>query len=236
MHGAARGPQPLPPGRFRTRPQRRAAPGARRLALAPPVGCGRMRALARIVLASVLLGAAALAGAATTPLLIPIGGLAGGSVQPLIALRTADGGAILLARVASSSTAATGRLVVARLEADGALDLGYGSEGLVALPLDPRAVPTALAVDPAHGDSWIGASIGRGGPGVIVRLGAYGQLAHQFGSGGVLALPAADAGGPAALDWRSDRLLIAAGVSPCRGCALSVRSAITGHVIRSAGL
>jgi len=195
-----------------------------------------MRAL--VGLATALLCALALgvfAQAAGAPV-IPIAGIAGGDVRVVATLRTADGGAILLARVASSPGDAQGRVIVARLEADGSLDLAYGDAGLVTLPVGAGALPTALAVEPARGDAWIGLSTGHSGAGMIVALDTHGRPASAFGAHGILTLAGGDAGGPLALDWRANRLLLAAGTSPCRGCRLSVRDAIRGTALRTATL
>lgn len=194
-----------------------------------------MRVLGGVLsmLCALALGALDAAGA---PLVIPIAGLSGGDVQVVQTLRTADGGAILLARLASSAGSSQGRVLVARLQADGALDLAYATSGIATLPVDGRALPTALAINPVRGDAWIGVSVGHGGAGQIVGLDAQGGLLRSFGSRGILALAPAESGGPAALDWRSDLLLIAAGASPCRGCVLSIRSAVTGHEAHSVTL
>ncbi len=194
-----------------------------------------MRPLAAITLAA-LLALVTLASAASAPPVIPVAGLSAGAVQPLATLRTSDGGAILVARLAQTPTAAQGRIVVVRLLADGAPDLSYGTEGLVQLPLDARALPTALAVSPLRGDAWVGAGVGHGGAGAIVALDANGALRRAFGSHGILDLPAADAGGPAALDWSAGRLFVAAGTSPCRGCRLSALSDVTGRPLHQTTL
>ncbi|MGO9753378.1 MAG: hypothetical protein ACLP22_18085 [Solirubrobacteraceae bacterium] len=165
--------------------------------------------------------------------IVPIPGLIGGDIQVVGALRTSDGGGILAARISSSSDSAGGQIVVARLLADGALSLAYGSEGLSTLPLDPRLRPTALAVDPATGEAWIGARTGPAGRGEIIALDGDGNRLRSFAKDGVLQLPAAGDGGPVSLAWSPDGLLVAAGEARCRGCALSVRDLATGRPDRS---
>jgi hypothetical protein len=169
-------------------------------------------------------------------LTIPIPGLAGSGIEVAGALRTDDGGAVVAARIVERGGSSRGRILSARLLADGDVDLAYGHEGLSTLHLNPRLEPTALAIDPATGDAWIGARVGQTGAGEIVALDGRGALRKGFGAAGVLALPAADDGGPVALAWRPGALLIAAGESPCRGCSLSLRDPRTGAVTAAATL
>jgi hypothetical protein len=162
---------------------------------------------------------------------VPISGLAGPGIQMASAQRTSDGGAILASWIPSRAGSARGRTLTARVLADGALDLAYGGHGIATVPVDPRQRLTALAIDPATGAAWIGMRLGARGPGEIVALNGAGGVRTSFGRRGVLALPAADAGGPVALAWQRGALLIAAGAAPCRGCSVSIRDPRSGEVI-----
>jgi hypothetical protein len=175
----------------------------------------------------------ALAGGRTV---VPIAGLTGPGIQVAGALRTNDGGAILAVRILNRFGSSRGRILAARLRADGSLTLAYGSEGLSTLDLGHSLQPTALAIDPATGDAWIGTRIGGSGPAEIVALDSRGGLRESFGRRGVLRLPAGDDGGPVALAWRHGALLIAAGETPCRGCSLSVRNPASGRLIAAGSL
>jgi hypothetical protein len=188
------------------------------------------------LLTGCLLLAGPLAGALAGAVLVPIAGLEGGKVTIAGSLRTSDGGAIVVARVGRSAAARKGSIVVARLESDGALDLAYGTEGLTTLQADPRLEPTALAIDPATGAAWIGASDGARGRGEVIALNGAGAAARAFGRRGVLKLPARDDGGPVALAWRAGALLLAAGSAPCGGCQLALRQPGSGRVLASATL
>jgi hypothetical protein len=174
---------------------------------------------------------AALAG----PIEVPIPGLSGGLVQVAGAERTAGGGGVIAARITSGPGAQRGALTVARVQADGAVNLAYGTLGIAQPPVDARLAPTALTVDPS-GAAWIGAQLGSGGAGEVIALDATGAPLRAFGTAGVLRLPAADQGGPVALALSGGRLLIAAGTVPCHGCQLSIRDANTGRVQRSVTL
>jgi hypothetical protein len=193
-----------------------------------------LRRLAVLWVASLCLLAAgsvlALGGAPA----VPIPGLTGSAIEVPGALRTNDGGAVLAARILDRRGSSRGRIATARLLADGALSLAYGREGVSNLHVDPRLQLTALAIDPGSGEAWIGARVGKAGPGEILAVDGRGDLRAGFGQRGVLRLPAADDSGPVALAWRPSALLIAAGAPPCRGCSLSIRDPTTG-ALRQAG-
>jgi hypothetical protein len=167
---------------------------------------------------------------------VPITGLSGPNIEAAGALRTNDGGAILVVRIADAPGSARGRMITSRLLADGALSLAYGTDGTSTLPVDTRLRPTAVAIDPRTGDTWVGARIGDTGTGEIIAVDGNGHRRTRFGTGGVLHLPPADAGGPVALAWSPRALLIAAGRAPCRGCAISLRDPGTGRRIAAAQL
>ena len=176
-----------------------------------------------------------LTGALAGAVLVPIAGLDGRAVAIAGSLRTSDGGAIVVARVGRSAAARDGQIVVARLESDGALDLAYGTEGLVSLTSGPLA-PTALAIDPRTGAAWIGARSGRRGPGEIIALDGAGRAERGFGRRGILRLPARDDGGPLALAWSVGALFVAAGESPCAGCQLGLRVPRSGRPLAAVAL
>lgn len=191
----------------------------------------RGRHLTGVVIACVVALAGPLALAASAgPIEVPIPGLSGGVIQVAGALRTADGGGVIAARI-STPGAQTGALTIARVQADGAVNLAYGTLGIAHVHASPVLEATALAVDPS-GAAWIGVRFGADGPGEVIALDASGARVPTFGSEGVLRLPAADRGGPVALAVSDGRLLIAAGTAPCRGCSISVRDASTGRLLR----
>lgn len=191
----------------------------------------RGRHLTGVLIACVVALASPLAlAAAAGPIEVPIPGLSGGVIQVAGALRTADGGGVIAARVTVPGTQ-TGALTIARVQADGAVNLAYGTLGIAQVHTSPVLEPTALAVDPS-GAAWIGARFGADGPGEVIALDANGARVRTFGSQGVLRLPAADRGGPVALAVSGGHLLIAAGATPCRGCSISVRDASTGRLLR----
>jgi hypothetical protein len=175
------------------------------------------------------------AAAGAAMLIVPIPGVAGPSVQSVAALRTSDGGAILLARIAAGPRASNGTTLTARIDAAGALDLGYGYEGVTG-PLFGAAVrPTALAIDPATGDAWIGASNGRHSE--ILAIGAAGQPVASFGDGGVVRLTGSDDGGVPALAWRAGELAVSAGAAGrCHGCLLTLLDATDGARLATTAL
>jgi len=192
----------------------------------------RGRWLAGVALAVLIALAAGVASA--SEFVVPIPGLRAGFMRAAGALRTNDGGGVLAVRVSAGPRARRGRLVLARLEADGALVLSYGTEGLSAIPVDPSFEPTALAVDPGTGEAWVGGRVGLLGE--IVAVDGSGRRVAGFGRHGVLQLGRADRGGPVAIAWRSGALLVAAGASGCRGCSLSLRDPRSGRLLRSASL
>lgn len=168
----------------------------------------------------------ALAGAVVK---VPVPGLSGRSLAIAGALRTADGGGIIAARSGRNVT-------VARVQADGAVDLAYGTLGLVTPAAGAGASPTALAIDPASGAAWVGAVGGAARrSGAVIALDGSGAPQRRFGPSGARGLPTGT-GGPATLAWFGGRLLVAAGTLPCRGCVVSLLNATTGHVERSAAL
>jgi hypothetical protein len=187
--------------------------------------------------ASLCLAALALlAGAVTvraSPLPVPIPGIAGPSIGFMSARRTADGGAVLLVRIPHRPGGSAGTTLTARVDAEGRLDLGYGYEGVARLHLGRGVVTTALAVDPATGDAWIGARNARRS--IISRIDGTGHRQPGFGGRGVVTLPAVDDGGVRALAWRDGQLLIAAGArSGCAGCALTLLNAANGRLLARA--
>lgn len=180
-----------------------------------------------------LLGGAAAAGARM--IAVPIPGIAGPSIAFPGALRTNDGGAVVLAEIRRHPLSRTGTSFTARVDADGTLDLGYGYEGVARLTISPAAIPTALAIDPETGDAWIGTKDGsRSG---IYALDNTGQRQLRFGDRGRVMLPAGDGGGVRALAWRRGRLLVAAGArARCAGCAFMLLNAASGRPVAAATL
>jgi len=186
-------------------------------------GMGRRVLLACVV--ALVAGGAIVADAGA--LIVPIPGVDGPSIRLVAALRTEDGGAILVAWIRPAHASGTGTTLTARLDAEGRLELGYGYEGVAALPLGPTVIPAALAVDPATGEAWIGAMDGTRAE--IIAVSSTGQEQPGFGRRGVVDLPAVDDGGVRALAWRSGELLVAAGArGRCTGCVLTVLKGSSG--------
>lgn len=143
-----------------------------------------MRRLVVLCAASLCLLLAGSALALGRDLTVPIPGLAGSAIETAGALRTNDGGAVLAAKIRDRTGSSRGRIVTARLLADGALNLAYGSEGVSTIHVDPRLQLTALAIDPASGDAWIGARVGKAGPAEILAVDDRGDLRKSFGAHG----------------------------------------------------
>jgi hypothetical protein len=182
----------------------------------------------RVLLACVVaLVAGGAIAAEAWALIVPIPGIAGPSIRLVAALRTEDGGAIMVASIRPAHAAGAGTTLTARLDAEGRLELGYGYEGVAALPLGPTVIPTALAVDPATGEAWIGATDGTRAE--IIAVSPTGKEQPGFGRRGVVDLPAVDDGGVRALAWRKGELLVAAGArGRCTGCVLTVLKGSSG--------
>jgi hypothetical protein len=169
--------------------------------------------------------------AATVTVQIP--GIAGPAIAVRGALRTADGGAILLVTVHSGRRAH--RALIARIDPDGLLALSYGYEGVADLHLGRGVTPTALAINPGTGDAWIGVTTARRSE--VVAIDGAGLRRSAFGHRGVLKLPAADDGGVRALAWRRGELAVAAGRGArCTGCVLTLLNASVGRTVTTAAL
>lgn len=175
-------------------------------------------------LAAMLASGLALASSPFTVFDIP--GVSGKRIEVGGVSRLSDGGGIVAAAIA-------GRALAVRLSADGTVDLAYGAEGIARPPLGADLRATALAIDPANGDAWIGFAAGEHGRSEIVALDGHGRLLRRFGRAGVLHL---GAGSPTALAWRGNRLLVAAGTRPCAGCVISVLNSTTGRLIHESRL
>ena len=168
-------------------------------------------------------------------LAVPIPGIAGPTIGFPGALRTNDGGAILLLEIRRHPWSSTGTSLTARVDADGTLDLGYGYEGVARLTVSPAAIPTALAINPETGDAWIGTADGSRSE--IFAIDNTGQRQLGFGDHGGVMLPAVDGGGVRALAWHRGELLVAAGAhGRCAGCALMLLNATSGRLIAAATL
>jgi hypothetical protein len=76
---------------------------------------------------------------------------------------------------------------------------------------------TSVAVDPATGRSWIGASLGARRAGAVVALHGHGRRLTHFGSNAVVRFDG-DATAPTALAYDGRRLVVAATSRPCSGC------------------
>jgi hypothetical protein len=183
--------------------------------------------------AMLLLGGAIAARARM--LAIPIPGIAGPTIGLPGALRTNDGGAIVLAEVRRHPWSSTGTALMARIDAGGTLALGYGYEGVARLTVGPAVIPTALAINPNNGDAWIGTA--DGGRSEIFAIDKTGQRQLVFGDHGFVMLPAVDGGGVRALAWWRGEILVAAGADGgCAGCALLLLNATSGRLIAAATL
>ena len=124
-----------------------------------------------IVLFALSVGVAMASG----PLIIPIPGFAGAALQVGGVARMNDGGAIVAG--SQRNLGATGwQPVVMRLHVDGAIDLGYGSEGISRPRLGADVSATALAIDPQSGDAWIGTARPGGKSAIVALTGDGGRV------------------------------------------------------------
>ncbi len=166
---------------------------------------------------------------------VPIPGIAGPVIRIPGALRTSDGGAIVLVGIGRRRSSIVGTSLMARVDSDGTLDLGYGYEGIASITSKPAALPTALAINPQTGNAWIGTT--EGARSEILAIESAGKLAPGFGDHGHLLLPAVASGGVRALAWEHGKVLVAAGSSvDCAGCALTLLNATSGRPIAFATL
>lgn len=189
------------------------------------------RRLPRITCAGSLALAAGVSLAFASPAepVFAIPGLAAKRITVGGVARLDDGGAVIAAALDGGARLPAWRPVAVRLRLDGTVDLAYGSHGTSRPRLGADSRPTALAVDPASGDSWIGIAAGRSGRGEIIALDGRGRRRSGFGAHGTLKLPEASSG-PVALGWDHNQLLVADGTEPCVGCAVSILNATTGRL------
>ncbi len=137
-----------------------------------------------------------------------------------------------MARVGAQRGSQQGSNIAAELQADGALDLAYGNSGLATLQASLSFIPTALAINPETGESWVGGEAN--GNSEVLALTGSGTQQTGFGTGGVLRLAAGTGATVAALAWRSGHLLVAAGTaSGCSGCELTLLNATSGQTLTS---
>jgi hypothetical protein len=162
----------------------------------------------------------------------PIPGLTGRTISVGGVARTDTGGAMVAATVSNGGPGAA-RLAITRLNVDGTVDLGYGIRGISAPPAGAGSRATALAIDPASGEAWIGVVTGSGAS-EVVALDGRGNRVKAFGRDGVVTLGAPFDGGARALAWRPGELVVAAGTTPCDGCRLAVVDASSGRIGRTA--
>lgn len=156
----------------------------------------------------------------------PIPGFAASQLQVGGISRLDDGGGLIAGSLANRAQPATWHPVIARLMADGSVDLGYGSEGISTPRVGTNMRATSLAINSRTGDAWIGAASGQGGHGAIIALSRHGSRQSHFGRHGILALGATNQ--PVALAWGPNQLLVASGTQPCTGCRLTVIDPATG--------
>ena len=188
------------------------------------------RGLAAVALAILILCGSTIAASAGW-LSVPILGLSGPRVEVPSAQRTATGGAIFVAKIATHHGSILGQTVTGQLQANGSLNLGYGNSGLATLAVNPSFTPTALAIDPSTGAAWIGGHDGAASE--IIAASGDGEPQQHFGDHGVLALHD-DAGDVLALAWRTGRLLVSAGTGAgCQGCEMAILNPSTGATIES---
>jgi hypothetical protein len=169
----------------------------------------------------------AVASASSGPLVLNIPGLSARGLGVGAIARLDDGGAVIAASLTSGRGRGSARLAVVRLRVDGTVDLGYGTLGISTPPTGPNVRATAMAVNPATGEAWIGLARGHGAAGAIVAIDGLGGRVRGFGHQGLLTLAQ---GPPTALAWRPQQLLLAAGPKTCRGCTLGLASASTGRL------
>jgi hypothetical protein len=155
--------------------------------------------------------------------IFPIPGLSGRAVSSGGVARTNSGGAVIAGTV---TNAGTSRLAITRLLVDGTVDLGYGTRGISSPPVGTGARATALAINPATGEAWVGV-LTASGASEIVALDGSGNPVPGFGQRGIVRLSGTPSG-VEAVAWRSGQLLVAAGRSPC-GCQVARLDASTGR-------
>lgn len=180
---------------------------------------------------AVTLAAAATATAA--PLVLPIPGLIAGQLRVAGISRLTDGSALIAASVDPARHGGRWSQVAVRLLLDGSVDLGYANQGIATPAAGSGHSATALAINPASGQAWIGLA-GPGGRSEILALGPTGAPDRGFGRGGVVTLAAGQA--PVALAWAQRMLFVASGTAPCGGCRLSVLNPATGATLAGGSL
>lgn len=164
--------------------------------------------------------------ASSRPPVFPIPGLAAARLSVDGVARLSDGGALVAASLSDGPRRM--RPAIARLLADGSIDLAYGREGLATLRLGPDQRVTSLAIDPQTGEAWLGVA-GPGDGGELLAVNGAGVRRRAFGHNGSVALGARNA--PVTLAWNHGELLVASGPRPCAGCSLSVIDGATGSTI-----
>jgi hypothetical protein len=189
------------------------------------------RAVVAVAVCLTTAGLATDAGAAMRVVDVP--GVSGRAVTMVAAGRLADGGAIVVGTLTPREPRlARPRIVVVRLRHDGLIDTSFGTSGVVTVQLargrgraGTRA--TSVAVDPATGRSWIGASVGAREAGAVLGLHGHGRRLTHFGTNAVVRFDG-DASAPSAIAYDGRRLAVAATRRPCRGCQVLLLDPFSG--------
>ena len=142
--------------------------------------------------------------------------------------RLSDGKVVAAGRRVNARRADFNTLVVFQLEADGALDTGFGNQGIVELDTEVFGThnqANALVVDP---DGRIAIAGARDESLIVLRLDANGALDGTFGSNGIFTGPAHDYGAGSRLARVSSggyRVTTSDGIS-CRVLGLTAGGAV----------
>lgn len=166
---------------------------------------------------------AVVAGAdrATAAELVDVPPLRGGAVQIAGAVRTDDGGALVLATVTTGGHA---RTVLTRLRADGLVQPRFGRRGAATVG---SGAAVALAADGVGRRTLV--VVRRGARTTIAAFDARGRRVARFGRGGVRALPAGERG--VAVAMRGRRAVVAVSGGPCRACRLRLLDVVSGRQV-----
>jgi hypothetical protein len=169
-------------------------------------------------------GARVAPAAAQDPLVLEIPGLSAPRISVAGVQRLDDGGALIAATLSRRRASGRSRIALVRMLSDGSPDLAYGTLGISTPPIGD-AEATALAVNPATAEAWIGLIGRRGDRGEIAAFDGLGRPVTRFGYDGLVGLRS---GAPQAIAWRPGQLFVAMGHASCQGCTVALVNATDG--------
>jgi uncharacterized delta-60 repeat protein len=107
--------------------------------------------------------------------------------------------------------------MAARVVPDGAVDSGFGSGGIVTVPIGSKAIGDAIALQSdgkliLAGSAYIGNAV----TAATVRLGRDGSIDRGYGSGGIASIPDTDAINAVVVDAQARILLAGTGATAVR--------------------